>query len=211
MEIVEGKGARRCRCRKAALVAERLSLIPPRYAGVTLDGLAANPNIHPKQRMAVELIRSNPKDSFVICGTYGTGKTHLLWALYEHATHDLQRELVACTMLELIEQYYEAFKPNRDSEKEQRDVLVRPNDLMQTRIPYSLFFDDIDKPKITEYVAAQTHALLDAAYNNKHQIIVTTNLNPDKLKEHFEKADDRYGGAIVRRIVHPENNLIEMF
>jgi DNA replication protein DnaC len=210
MELVEGKGARRCRCRKAALIAERLTRIPPRYRGVNLDNLVAKPDLHPKQRMAVELIRNNPKDSFVICGAYGTGKTHLLWALYEHAAHDLQRELVVCTMLELIEQYYEAFRPNRDPEKEQH-VMVRPNDLMQSRIPYSLFFDDIDKPKITEYVAAQTHALFDAAYNNKHQIICTTNLTPDRLKEHFEKADERYGGAIVRRIVHSENNLIELF
>lgn len=114
-------------------------------------------------------------------------------------------------MLQLINEYREAFRPRKDKEEGFRHVTIRPNDLMQTHMPYSLFFDDIDKPKITEYVAEQIHALFDAADINKHQIVITTNLNPDRLVEHFERADERYGRAIVRRIIHSENNLIELF
>lgn len=205
-----GKGARRCECRRPALVAERLLKIPPRYAGVTLEGLSARTDLHPGQAATVEFMKAHPSESYVFCGKYDTGKTHLFWALYQHAAQDLNRRIAACSMLQLINQYREAFKP-AEGDREPPYVEVRPNDLMQSHTPYSLFFDDIDKPKLTEYVAEQVHALFDAAYINKHQIVVTTNLSPDRLAEHFDRADDRYGGAIVRRVVHSDNNLIEFF
>jgi DNA replication protein DnaC len=204
------RGARRCRCRRAAILSQRLAQIPPRYEGVTLNALAARTDLHPKQKISVELMRHNPTDSYAFCGKPDTGKTHLMWALYERASRDLDRRIVACSMLQLINEYREAFKPRAD-DAPPPEVRIRPNDLMQSHTPYSLFFDDIDKPKLTEYVAEQIHALFDAAYINKHQIVVTTNLSPDRLVEHFERADDRYGAAIVRRIVHGGNNLIEFF
>lgn len=210
MEVVEGKGARRCECRRPAIVAARLAKIPPRYRGVTLDTLAARPDIHPGQSAAVEYMKAHPEDSYFFCGTPGTGKTHKFWALYERAAQNLDRVLVACSMLQLINQYREAFRP-RNGDEPAPEVAVRPNDLMNPSVRYSLFLDDIDKPKISEYVAEQIHALLDAAYNNNHQIVVTTNLAPGDLDAHFRKADERYGGAIVRRIVHEGNSGFEFF
>ena len=84
------------------LVAQRLLKIPPRYAGVTLEGLRADFSRHPKQSDAINLIKSCPEDSYVICGKWGTGKTHLFWALYQHVVNDVNRRVVACTMLQLI-------------------------------------------------------------------------------------------------------------
>jgi DNA replication protein DnaC len=209
-EVTE-RGAKKCRCRIVALIAERLTLIPPRYASVSLDELTGQKERHPKQPLAVELMKRCPFESYVLCGRPDTGKTHLMWSLYQKVVHDTNRRVVACSMLQLINDYREAFKPVPEGAQPYEIKTVRPNDLMQSHTPYSLFFDDIDKPKITEYVAEQVHALFDAAYINKHQIVITTNLTPDRLVEHFERADDRYGRAIVRRIVHSENNLIEMF
>jgi hypothetical protein len=134
-----------------------------------------------------------------------------MWALYQMVAHNVERRIVAYSMLQLINEYREAFRPRKDDDGGQCQVTIRPNDLMQSHTPYSLFFDDIDKPRITEYVAEQIHALFDAAYIYKHQIIITTNLTPDRLVEHFERADDRYGRAIVRRIIHDANNLIQLF
>lgn len=209
MEVVEGF-ARRCECRRPAIVSARLAKIPPRYRGVTLDGLAARTDLHPGQSAAVEYVKAHPDDSYVFCGRPGTGKTHIFWALYERAAQNLDRPLVACSMLQLINQYREAFRPRTDPSEPAPEVLIRPNDLMSSH-RYSAFFDDIDKPKISEYVAEQVHALFDAAYNNNHQIVVTTNLSPADLEAHFDRADDRYGAAIVRRIVHDGNSGFEFF
>jgi DNA replication protein DnaC len=192
------------------VVAARLGRIPPRYAAVTLDGLSARTDLHPGQAAAVAYVKAHPEDSYVFCGKPGTGKTHLFWALYERAAQNLDRSIVACSMLQLINQYREAFRP-RVGDEPAPEVAVRPNDLMNPRTKYSLFFDDIDKPKISEYVAEQIHALFDAAYNNNHQIVVTTNLSPDDLDAHFRRADERYGGAIVRRIVHDGNSGFQFF
>lgn len=213
MEVVPGKGARKCECRKPAILARRLDVIPARYRGVTLDATEPNATYHAKQAAALRLMRECPGDSYVLAGDPGAGKTHFMWALYRHAAEDINRRVVACSMLQLIEQYREAFRPRPDGEHAPR-AAVMPNELMQTSVPYSLFFDDVDKPRITEYVAEQIHALFDAAYNHNHQIVVTTNLRvrePDQLSAHFERADERYGRATVRRIVHPGNNLIEFF
>ncbi len=208
-EVVPGKGARRCLCRAPALIAKRLMKIPPRYEGVTLDSLAARSDIHSGQASTVEYMKTHPEESYVFCGKAGTGKTHLFWALYQRATQNIQRAVVACSMLQLINQYREAFRPQPEGAYVEPQVEIRPNQLMQSALPYSLFFDDIDKPKITEYVAEQVHALFDAAYNFKHQIVVTTNLLPEQLEAHFERVDERYGRATVRRIVHDGNALVE--
>jgi DNA replication protein DnaC len=205
------RGARKCECRRPAIVSARLAKIPPRYRGVTLADLSARTDLHPGQAAAVEYVKANPDASYVLCGRRGTGKTHLFWALYQHAAQNLDRRIVACSMLQLIEQYRAAFRPRTDPNEPAPEVDVRPNDLLTPGARWSLFFDDIDKPKISEYVAEQTHALFDAAYNNMHQIVVTTNLNPDDLEAHFARADERFGGPIVRRIVHDGNDGFEFF
>lgn len=204
-------GARRCRCRLPAIVAERLSKIPPRYRDANIAAMSARDDLHPKQRVILDYIKLRPEESYVLCGRPDTGKTHFLWAIYRMVSHNTERRVVACSMLQLINDYREAFKPQREDGVPYQIKTVKPNDLMQAHTPYSLFLDDLDKPKITEYVAEQVHALMDAAYINNHQIVVTTNLSPDRLVELFERADDRYGRAIVRRIIHSENNLIELF
>jgi DNA replication protein DnaC len=203
--------SRRCRCRRPAMIAARLEKIPPRYKGITLDNLAARTDLHPKQAVTVDLLKLNPNDSYVFCGRPGTGKTHFMYALYQQQAHNLERRVVACSMLHLINDYREAFKPIPDGAQPYEIKTIKPNDLMQSHTPYSLFFDDIDKPKITEYVAEQVHALFDAAYLNKHQIVITTNLDEKRLIEHFSRTDERYGEAIVRRIIHEDNNVIEFF
>lgn len=212
-ETVPGRGARVCECRRPLMLAKRVDLIPARYRDVTLDTVEPRADLHAKQAAALRLMRDCPRDSYVLAGRPGVGKTHFYWALYRAAAEDIDRRVVACSMLQLIEQYREAFRPRKDGEPAPRPA-VMPNDLAQTGVAYSLFFDDIDKPRITEYVAEQIHALFDAAYNHNHQIVVTTNLrvrDPDQLSAHFERADERYGLATVRRIVHPGNNLVEFF
>lgn len=212
MEVVVGSGARYCECREPRIIEGRLARIPTRYAAARLETLEPKVN-HSKQAMIIKLMQERPNDSYVFCGKFDSGKTHFLWSLYSAIARNLNRRVVACSMLQLINEYREAFRPRGEFELPAQ-VSVRPNDLLSDgnghAYPYSLFFDDIDKPKISEYVAEQVHALFDAAYIYNHQIVVTSNLMPTELVRYFERADDRYGVAIVRRIVHDGNHLVEM-
>ena len=70
--------------------------------------------------------------------------------------------------------------------------------------------DDIDKARPTEYAAEQFFEILNAIYEYQHQLVVTTNLRVKELADHFDRADERFGGAIVRRLT--ENaKIYEMF
>ena len=212
MEIVPERGARYCECRIPQIIDGRLKKIPARYRNARLETLEPTMN-HAKQKHVIETMRELPNASYVFCGKPGTGKTHFMWALYAHQARDLNKRIVGCALLQLIEEYREAFR-QRDPDDAPPNVTMRPNDLVGLEDgrakPYALFFDDIDKPKMSDYVAEQVHALFDAAYIYNHQIVVTSNLMPTELVRYFERADDRYGVAIVRRIIHDGNHLVEM-
>ena len=87
---------------------------------------------------------------------------------------------------------------------------INAHELRRNGPKYSLFLDDIDKTRPTEYVGEQVFELTDAIYAFQHQIVATTNLSVPKLIEHFERADERYGGAIVRRLLEVAE-VVELF
>ncbi len=119
------------------------------------------------------------------------------------------KRVVVCTLAELLHEYRTFIQCSINNQE-----LVYPRlsaeDLRQDHTKFSIFLDDVDKAKPTEYAAEQLFELADAIYAFNHQIIVTTNLSLVKLVSHFEKADERYGGAIVRRIVD-NSHIFEMF
>jgi chromosomal replication initiation ATPase DnaA len=89
-------------------------------------------------------------------------------------------------------------------------VSVLPDDLRQNKTRIGLFLDDIDKAKPSEYAMEQLFELLDARLNHNHQLVWTSNLTLPKLEQHFERFDDRFGGAILRRLLDGVQ-LVEMF
>lgn len=167
------------------------------------------PQLHPAQVEAVKAIKGNPGGNYFFAGDFGTGKTYLLWTLYRHAAEQDTRRLVVCTLSELLTEYKQFIQASING-----DPLVYPrisaDDLRQTHTKYSIFIDDIDKARPTEYTAEQLFELSDAIYAYKHQIVVTTNLTLEKLIDHFKRADERFGGAIVRRLTN-DAFISEMF
>lgn len=131
-----------------------------------------------------------------------------MWALYREAVMN-DRKVIACTLTELLDEFKRFIQLSMANQP-----LVYPRlsagDLKQNHTTYSIFFDDIDKARPTEYAMEQLFELANAIYDYGHQIVVTTNLSLTKLIEHFERADERFGGAICRRLVN--NGMIcEMF
>jgi DNA replication protein DnaC len=219
VEIVAGRGARPCTTCRPELnrIMSLRERKPRRYQAVTLETLEPRLDLHAEQANAIAWMRKHPFMNYYLCGEADTGKTHLMWALYDHALIS-GRTVVICSLFELVEAAKTMFRntetrpPRLISEME---VLNRPN---AAEYPCSIFIDDVDKARPTEYVAELFFNYVDRIYRNKHQLVVTSQLDPEKsvngrasLIDHFENADPRYAMGIVRRMVNDETAAFRFF
>lgn len=208
MEVVNG-GARFCKCRLAKIRADRLSKIPPKFAQFHLSTLEPDVNIHPAQAELIPFIKANPNHSYLLAGKFGCGKSLMMWLLYRHAIKETSRKVVVCTLAELLQEF-RAFIQSSMNNETPKIPRLNAADLKQTEQPYSIFLDDIDKARPTEYAAEQFFEIVNAIYEYRHQLVVTTNLRIRELSDHFDRADERFGGAIVRRLTD-NAKIAEMF
>lgn len=197
-----------CICKPEMLRNKRLAEIPHRFKSVILREIEPDPEIHPLQEKIIPLMKETPFDNYFLAGETGKGKTMMLWALYREALM-ADKKVVACTLTQLLNEYKNFI--NLSTNKQE---LVYPRlsagELRQDHTRYSIFLDDLDKAKPSEYAMEQLFELSNAIYEFGHQIVVTTNLRYETLVKHFEKADERFGATIARRLV-ADANLCEMF
>lgn len=157
---------------------------------------------HPKQADLLAALRDDPHVSLFLYGPQGCGKTHMGWLAYRQAI-DEGRRAIGMTLAELLAQY-------RVWEK-QPDVLptIIPGELSAPRIAGApgvlLFLDDVDKARPSAFTAEMLFRLVDAAYSNAHQVIVTSNFHPQRLAAHWSDGGEAYGPAIIRRLLEIEN------
>jgi DNA replication protein DnaC len=191
---------RDCVCKVKEQRRVRLDKIPTHFKNVELSGIVPRPDVHPFQTVCVPAMKANPAGSYFLSGKTGKGKSMLMWALYREAVMQ-DKKVVACTLTELLDEYRKFIQLSMAGQKLEYPRIVA-GDLRQNHTKYSIFFDDIDKARPTEYAMEQLFDLSNAIYDFQHQIVVTTNLTLPKLTAHFEKADERFGSAIVRRLVN---------
>ncbi len=211
MEIVKGRGARTCQCairgRIESYREEMIAKIPSLYENLSLENIAPDLTRHRNQAREIKKLRANPNSNFAICGRYGSGKTHLLWALYR--TQLESRRVFAGTLEQIVGEHKKRIEIEKRGDFPPPLSIV-PEKFRQKSTPWTLFIDDIDKETPTEFVSKILFALLDAATSFQHQIVFSTNLHAEDLTEHFERADKRFGGAIARRLMD-NTEIIEMF
>lgn len=194
-----------CVCKRERKVVARVSKVPWKYRGANLATLKPDLSRHPAQGVIIGIMQANPTASFLFAGRNDSGKSHFLWSLYAHAIPS-SRRVVACGLKQLLDEYKAVFN---DQTKE-RLVTVTGADLRQNHTPYSIFIDEIDKVRPTEYAAEQFFEVVDAAYSFGHQIVATTNLHRDELVDHWATECPQYGVSIVRRLVD-DKHFVEMF
>jgi len=209
MEVVPGRGARACECLTSSIRQYLLGRIPERFAGCSLAAFEPDARRHPMQAEILEALRANPGANYFLSGSFGTGKTQFLWMLYRQAVEGRERHPLAYTLIGLLNEYRSAFDTAERRTEPARPKLTA-DVLRNASTKYAVFLDDIDKARPTEYVAEQVFDLLDASDDHGHQLVVTTNLPAVELIDHFERADERYGGAIVRRLL-TNSTKFEMF
>lgn len=199
MEIVPGKGARACECRLKKERERLIGKIPPQFAWSNLETLTPQTDKHDKQARFIEIIRDDPTASFFFAGRPGTGKSLLMWTLYRHVVETGTNRVVACTMSTLLDEYRDVIRASMAGEDAQIPRLSVA-DLRQKEKKFSIFLDDIDKANPTDYAAEQIFGLVNAVYEFQHQLVITTNLSPERLAAQYDRSFDR-GEPIVRRMM----------
>lgn len=130
----------------------------------------------------------------VLCGTPGTGKTHLACAIANHVMKNNQRGALftsATKMARAIKATY-----GKDSDKTESDVI------RSFVLPDLLIIDEVGAQRGTETELLLTQEILDERYQAVRSTILISNLPEDELGKYIgERALDRMyegGGAIVR-------------
>lgn len=205
MEFLEGEGARPC---PACIKRGRTARIPMRFVDADLGRLEPLSTKHARQAEVFGFMRKEPERSYFLAGKPGTGKTLLMWALYRHAVEIERPKVVITTLASLLDEY-RAFIRASAAGATPRYPRLNAEELSQGETRYSVFLDDVDKANPTDYAAEQVFAIVNAIYEHKHQLVVTTNKSIQELIDHFDRSDDR-GGPIVRRMIDGAK-VFEMF
>lgn len=212
MEIVEGKGARPCECRRPAARKKLVENFPeklrlkvgaePHLSTVEpLTGLHKKPEFARKifdaQARFIRRMREEPLRSAFLCGDNGSGKTHLAYAV-ALSSFDLGKTVIACTLSELLEDF-RRYITCPSAELGLNIPRIDADRLCQKQKKYTLLVDEADKPAVSEFRCEQLFQVLNAAANYGHQIIATSNLNSRRFVAHWSKCDESYGNSIAKR------------
>jgi DNA replication protein DnaC len=199
MEVVTGKGARRCRCRTSDVQARLIETarIPRRYAECSLT------NYHPAGdnatqlrafRYAWRMVHEYPaiERGLLFMGTVGVGKTHLSVAILREL---VEKKGVPCLFYEfgaLLKDIQNAYNPI--SQTSELQVL---GPIFEAEV---LVLDELGASKPTDWVRDTMMQIINARYNEKKLTIFTTNYL-DKLRSpKDETLEERIGVRLRSRL-----------
>ena len=198
MEIVPGKGARRCRCRTQNGQAKLLEAarIPRRYSECSLQNyypVKGNGTQLRAFNYAFRLVREYPAvdRGLVFMGTCGVGKTHLsvaiLRGLIEKGIPSLFYEFGS--LLKEIQNSY-----NPVSQTSELKVLAP---VFEAEV---LVLDELGASKPTDWVRDTMMQIINTRYNDRKLTIFTTNYLDGHRTERDETLEDRIGVRLRSRL-----------
>lgn len=200
MIVVEGEGARRCKCQAAKSRANFLARIPPEFGVPLLNSVQPDLNRYRGQAEKLALFRDRPLDSYFLYGSNGTGKTFFGWMLALNAFEE-GRKVIATDLDKLLKQYRKwQFAGAEPVPDEKLRPAVLSDDLEQSTWPFTIFLDEIGGTTPTEYAAKEFFNVLKAAASFGHQMILTCDVSPQELQAFWSREDAHWGRKIARRI-----------
>jgi DNA replication protein DnaC len=198
MEVVAGKGARRCRCRTEDQRAKlfEAARIPRRYQECSLR------NYHPASdngsqlmafNCAFRLVREYPAvdRGLLFMGTVGVGKTHLSVAILR----ELMEKGVPCLFYEfsaLLKEIQNSY--NSISQTSELKVL---SPVFEAEV---LVLDELGASKPTHWVRDTMMQIINTRYNDRRLTIFTTNYLDEPYSGCDEKLEERIGIRLRSRL-----------
>jgi DNA replication protein DnaC len=198
MEVVPGKGARRCRCRTQNNQAKMVEAarIPRRYDQCSLQNyypVKGNGTQLRAFQYAFRLAREYPavERGLVFMGPVGVGKTHLSVAIMR----GLIEKGVPCLFYEfgsLLKEIQNSYNPI--SQTSELKVLAP---VFEAEV---LVLDELGASKPTDWVRDTMMQIINTRYNDKKLTIFTTNYLDGRRNERDETLEDRIGVRLRSRL-----------
>lgn len=199
MEVVPGRGARRCRCKTEDNHARLLAAarIPRRYDQCSLQNyypVKGNGTQLRAFQYAWRLAREYPAidRGLVLMGTVGVGKTHLSVAILREL---IEKKGINCLFYEfgtLLKEIQNSYNPV--SQTSELKVLAP---VFEAEV---LVLDELGASKPTDWVRDTMMQIINTRYNDKKLTIFTTNYLDKRRKENDETLEDRIGVRLRSRL-----------
>lgn len=156
-----------------------MSNLGRRFASRTFDTFEPNENktIYTACRRYVEnRVFDAEKNGLIVCGSCGTGKTHLAAAI----ANSLADEGVS-VLFDTFGGHLEKLKEEFNTNGELKYLNFMKNvDL--------LILDDVGKEKQTEWSESVMFGIINSRYESMKPVIITSNFSQDELEEYFGSA-----------------------
>jgi DNA replication protein DnaC len=198
MEVVAGRGARRCRCREQERRQRLIEAahIPLRYERCTLASYHPDPDQGTQLRAfnyAFRLVDEYPavERGLLFTGPVGTGKTHLSAAI----VRGLIEKGVPCLFYEfgaLLKEIQDSY--NKVSNTSEMSVLAP---VYETEV---LVLDELGASKPTDWVRDTMMQVIGTRYNERKLTIFTTNYGDARRHPAEETLEDRVGVRLRSRL-----------
>ena len=198
MEVVAGRGARRCRCREQERQQRLIEAahIPLRYERCTLANYRPDPGQSTQLQAfnyAFKLVDEYPavERGLLFTGPVGTGKTHLSAAILR----GLIKKGVPCLFYEfgaLLKEIQDSY--NRVSNTSELGVLAP---VYETEV---LVLDELGASKPTDWVRDTMMQIIGTRYNERKLTIFTTNYPDERRQPAEETLEDRVGVRLRSRL-----------
>src|SRR3989440_8511726 len=198
MEVVAGKGARRCRCRTEEQRAKLLEAvrIPLRYERCSLANYKPAPGNGTQLQVfnyAFKLVDEYPAvdRGLLLMGPVGTGKTHLSAAILR----GLIEKGISCLFYEfgaLLKEIQNSYNPI--SQTSELKVLAP---VYETEV---LVLDELGAVKPTDWVRDTMMQIIGTRYNDRRLTIFTTNYLDVQRQPSEETLEDRIGARLRSRL-----------
>lgn len=196
MEVVPGKGARPCKCRKQKTHTNLLdkARLPKRYTDCHFHNYRAmNPTQERAIKFATKLAMEYPaiERGLVFMGTVGVGKTHLAVSILKSLTE----RGFSCQFYEfgaLLKEIQDSYNPNTQSSELK---ILAP--VLDAEV---LVLDEIGASKPTDWVKDTMAHIINTRYNDKKLTVFTTNYLDERREQRDETLEDRIGVRLRSRL-----------
>lgn len=198
----ETRQSRRCQCWLEKIKAQRLAEIPDRFRDIATGKLrlAQLQAKGPRQEFALRSLRSDHHQNCLFWGPTGSGKTFLGYLLYRQAVEE-NRVVTAISTLELIQQYRKEIERRGKEPDGAWSPKITPERLKTADRKHFILLDEFTNVNVTTFVSERVFELVDAIYQNGHQVVITSQYPPDEVRQIWSRADPSFGEAIARRVI----------